>query len=515
MKKNLWMLLFFVAVLYVLPMFFKPLLLPAEFRYAEIAREIIEHKNFASPKLLGFRYFDGMPASSWLTAANIALFGMNNFALRLLSFLSILGTALGLWLWCRKHLYSPEKAINAVFLYLGGCAVWFMGTFTAPDAFFCFSNIAACICFSLGIENSSSLWKRIVLLLCAGFAIACGFLTGGLPALVLFLCAMLLYLLWQKELKNLLWLLFTLLAALLFIVPWAVAVHRAEPDFWHYYITYKYTCTLTRPAIRFLPLVMLAGLLPALPVVLTGMTGAASEVWQDTLKSSGVRFAFCLTVASLLLLPFPSGNLAAVFLTVYAPAALLGALILDRVQADKLQLRLHELTVFSSVIFIIIGTLALIAGLFYLLWGTGFIPVLPLNIAVWTPFATTLALGMVFSGTLFFVNRKIKIPEPAGFFTLFALTMFMALWFMPGYTASHKMPEYELLEIAGRLSKDNIKRPKIVTTTELMYPVAWCFRDSTVQLLGGPGEMRYGHKYALACGERPLALSKREIKFIL
>ena len=513
MKKNLWMLLLFTAVLYLLPMFFRPLLSPAEFRYAEIAREMLDQKDFIMPKLLGLRCFDGMPMSSWLTAANIFLFGANNFSLRLLSLLSVLGTAFILFLWCKPRLRSLEASITAVFLYLGGSAVCFMGTFAGPDAFFCFCCSAAWLFFSLGIE-SGTFRKRTILLLCSGLAAGCGFLTGGGMALVLFFSGTLLYLLWNKDWRHLYRLLLPFAAALLFIAPWAAAVHKAEPDFWYCYVTYK-NLHLTQPSLRLLPLFLAAGLFPALPVVLTGITGTAPESWKETFSSPGFRFAFSLLLVSLITLPFPAENATAHFLLIFTPAALIGALLLDRVPAEKAQPLLHRLTVVNAVIFMITGTLALLAGLFYLLWGTGFIPALPLKIAVWAPFVTTLALGLVVSGTLFFINRKVKFPEPAAFFSLYAFAIFIAVCFLPGYTASRRMPEYELLSIASDLSAEGLKRPRLITTAELMYPAAWCFRDSTVQVLGSPGPLAYGHNYAVAHGERPFALSRNEFDTLI
>ena len=43
-----------------------------------------------------------------------------------------------------------------------------------------------------------------------------------------------------------------------------------------------------------------------------------------------------------------------------------------------------------------------------------------------------------------------------------------------------------------------------------MYSTAWCFRDSSVQLIGNPGEMYYGHRSALRNSERPLMLTVSE-----
>ena len=53
-----------------------------EGRYAEIAREMLELKDWVSPHLNYVLYFEKPPLMYWLTAASFAVFGQNEFAAR-------------------------------------------------------------------------------------------------------------------------------------------------------------------------------------------------------------------------------------------------------------------------------------------------------------------------------------------------------------------------------------------------------------------------------------------------
>lgn len=519
MKKNSWIPVLFLTACYLLPLIFRPLFSPEEFRYAELAREMLVRGDLITPKLLDMRYFEAMPMSCWITAGSFKLFGQNAFALRLIPLLGSLGCAFLLWLWCRKRQFSSETGLTAALLYLGGSMTWFLGTFAVPDALFAMWTTAVTVSFAIALE-SGKLQEKLFFLAAAGIALGCGFLTKGVAAFALTLLPLIVYLLWQKRWKELLfcpWL--PLLLALAVIAPWAMAIHKAEPDFWHHFglieLSQRGAALVSGAnAATFwllLPFFFI-GLFPAAFPVLSAMPHMRKNSWSDIRNAPEGRFAFVSLLLSLVVLTVFCGNQPSCVLPCFAPAAMLGALIMEKTDTERTPAALRRLTTVSSVLFIIIGSLILLAELFYLLWGTGFVPVLPLKIAVWTPFLTTAALGMIISGTIFFIYRRAKLPEPGSYFLLYGVVMLICVWFLPGFTAYYRMPEYELLEIASQLSAEKVDRPRIITYPKLMYSAAWCFKDSSVQLINSPGEMEYGHKNAVARGERPLVLNYNDVK---
>ena len=522
MKKHYWLLLIFVAGLYLLPVIFRPLMSPDEFRCAEISREMIERGDFITPKLLNARYFENTPMGYWLTAASFKIFGQNAFALRLIPFLGALGSALLLWVWCRKRKYNSETALNAVFLYLAGSMVWVYGTFASLDSLFCLWLTGTMVCFAIAME-SRELKERLLWLTGAGIAVGCGFLTEGFPAYILPGLSITAYLLWQRRWKEFLilpWL--PLIVSFLVVAPWGMAIHKAEPDFWHYFVIYGQiqrfmTGASSQVAAPFWILApfLLFGLFPAAFPVLAGSSELRKNGMEEFRRSPEVRLALCCVLLPFIFLSFSAGKHPSWVLPCFAPCAMLGALFLDKTEPERLPASLRRLTTTTAVLFIIIGSLALLAGLFYLLWGTGFIPSLPLKIAVWAPFLTTTALGMIISGTVFVIYRRSKLPEPASYFILFAGVFLISSWFLPGFTGYCKMPEYELLEIASKLSAKNVKRLRIIASPKLMHAAAWCFKDSSLQLYNHYGELEYGHKSAIARGERAIMLKESEIETII
>ena len=519
MKKNIWMLVLFLVAMYLLPVIFRPLMSPDEFRYAEIPREMLVHNDFVTPKLLNMRYFEKTPLGYWLTAGSFKLFGQNAFALRLIPVLGALGGALLLGWWCRRRKYSAETALTAAFLYLGGSMTWLLGNFATLDSLFAMWTTAVTVCFALAME-SRGFKEKIGYLATAGIALGCGFLTKGFLAYALPGISVFFYLLWQRRWKDFIllpWI--PLIVSFLVIAPWALAIHKAEPDFWYYYVVCENlqrvtTGVTTQSAASFWLLIpfLFIGLFPAVFPVLSAMPHMGKNSWSELREAPETRFALVSLLFPLALLSIFSGKLPTYVLPCLAPAAMLGALIMDKTDTERTPASLRRLTTVSAVLFIIIGSLVLLAGLFYLLWGTGFIPSLPLKIAVWAPFLTTAALGMVISGTIFFIYRKSKLPEPGSYFMLYGVTMLICVCFLPGFTAYYKMPEYELLDIASQLSAEKVSRPRIITYSKLMHSVAWCFKDCTVQVINTPGEMEYGHKTAVARGERPLVLNYDEVK---
>ena len=69
-----------------------PLMDPTESRYGEIARKMLETGNWIMPQYdYGVPFWGKPPLSTWLSAASMAAFGVNEFAVRLPSLLLLIG----------------------------------------------------------------------------------------------------------------------------------------------------------------------------------------------------------------------------------------------------------------------------------------------------------------------------------------------------------------------------------------------------------------------------------------
>jgi len=96
---------FLLAIVTIAVYFFAldlPLLGPDEPRYAQVAREMFEKKDWVTPTLGGANWFEKPALLYWLQIAAYNVFGVSEFAARFGSALFGLGTILSLWILGRK-----------------------------------------------------------------------------------------------------------------------------------------------------------------------------------------------------------------------------------------------------------------------------------------------------------------------------------------------------------------------------------------------------------------------------
>ena len=96
----------------------RPLFNPDEGRYAEIPREMLSGGDWVIPHLNGLAYIEKPPLQYWATAISYRLLGTSEFAARLYTALTALGTAFMVWLVARR-LWSPAAGLRAAAVLTG------------------------------------------------------------------------------------------------------------------------------------------------------------------------------------------------------------------------------------------------------------------------------------------------------------------------------------------------------------------------------------------------------------
>ena len=211
----------------------RPLLLPDEGRYAEVARAML-HGDWLVPTLDGLPFFHKPPLFYWLDIAAMRMFGESVFAARFGAFVGawLMGAAL---LLAMRRWHGPRAAAIALGV-LATMPFFFVGAQYANHDMLVGGLIAAAVlAFARAVDKPPRVelrWLVAGWVLCALAMLAKGLIGIVLPALVIGP-----WLLVQGRWRQLLGLLHPLglLAVALVAAPWFVAMQLRYPGFFDYF----------------------------------------------------------------------------------------------------------------------------------------------------------------------------------------------------------------------------------------------------------------------------------------
>jgi 4-amino-4-deoxy-L-arabinose transferase len=222
------------ALFYLVALDNRPLQRLDEFRHAEVAREMLVNGDLVSPRLNGVRYFEKPVLGYWTSAASQAVFGDSDFAVRLPSALSTGLTALFIVVFLGRFV-RKETAILAGFVYLTSLYVFALGSTNILDPVLNLWLTVAVGFYYWAYSEPSPARRRAYLAL-AGASCGLAFLAKGFLAFAVLAIIIVPFLVWQREWSRILrdaWL--PILAAAVVVLPWGIAIHLREPDFWNYF----------------------------------------------------------------------------------------------------------------------------------------------------------------------------------------------------------------------------------------------------------------------------------------
>jgi 4-amino-4-deoxy-L-arabinose transferase-like glycosyltransferase len=242
------------------------LLEPDEGRYAEIPREMLQRGDVVVPYLQGQPYLDKPPLLYWLVMLSYSVFGVHDWAARLVPALAIHGTIVSLYLIGRRSVGERAAFWGSLLL---GVAPGFMsmGRLLILDGLLAFCTTFALLCIfeAVRFERLRRGWWLL-----AAVATGLGLLTKGPVVLVLVAVPIWLYRRMQGPSCRIgLGQIMQFTGAMLAVnLPWYVAIGLREPVFlrhffWeHNVVRFLAPFDHIRPVWFYIP-VLLAGLLPA------------------------------------------------------------------------------------------------------------------------------------------------------------------------------------------------------------------------------------------------------------
>lgn len=234
------LLLLAFGMFYLLPLASHGLWIPDETRYAQISQEMLLTGKWASPHFMGIRYFEKPAAGYWMIALGQAMFGQNLFGVRFASALSTGLSILLVYLVSRRLWNDPQKSLVSTVLYMSFVSVALLGGYANLDPQFTFwvnlTGVALWFCFD-STTRRGRLWSWALL----GFACGMGFMTKGFLAWLLPVLIALPYAIWQKRFRELLgYGVVAVVVAIVVSLPWALAVHLQEPDYWNFFFWHEH-----------------------------------------------------------------------------------------------------------------------------------------------------------------------------------------------------------------------------------------------------------------------------------
>ncbi len=206
---------------------------PHESHFAMVGREMVLRGDWITPYLNGAPYLNKPPLLYWLIAISTSLFGNTEFAVRLpVAIAGWLGLFL-VWRWSRD-LWGIEASRVAV-LMMSVTLGWFIFTRQVLiDVILATLILASNYLFWKFLANPKS-W---VYLFSCCFCLGLGILAKGLIAIVFPISIWLIIGLTKYKIRSFisLKLVSGLLLILALILPWFIAVERANPGFMSYFL---------------------------------------------------------------------------------------------------------------------------------------------------------------------------------------------------------------------------------------------------------------------------------------
>jgi len=475
-------------LLYIVPLGVRPMIIPDEFRYAEIPREMLETGDWVVPHLDGLRYFEKPVLGYWLNAAGIAMFGENAFAIRFFSAVAAGISAVILFFLARKYADGYRTGIFVVVVFLTCSEVFSIGTISVLDSMFSmFLTATMALFFFAHMEKVPR--KRVWLLVLSGISCGLAFLTKGFLAFAIPAVTVIPFLIWQrraKEMFRFLWV--PVVTAILVALPWCLMIYAREKGFWHYFFWTEHIHRLVsgengQHAERywfFIPCI-LGGAFPwtfLLPAAISGLRGTR---FKDPL----FRYAICWLLLPFLLLSASSGKLITYILPCFPPLAIIMGMALWQYFAAGNK---KAFTVAVNILLVIMVMLVIALIL---------IQIIPISFRVYEQQETSkvvlMAIGfLAYILLLFCAARAADFRKKLAFFAIGpTVLMFCGHFAMPNQYRDTNAPGEFLGHNQYRVRSDTI----LVSDNYLASAVCWSYKRTDVFILGRAGELAYGLGY--------------------
>ncbi|EJM72694.1 PMT family glycosyltransferase, 4-amino-4-deoxy-L-arabinose transferase [Pseudomonas sp. GM49] len=352
------LLLAMVALAYLLPLGSHGLWIPDETRYAQIGQSMLLSGNWVSPHFMDVRYFEKPAAGYWMIAIGQALFGQNLFGVRFASALSTGLSVLLCYLIARRMWSDARKSFACAILYMSFTVIAGQAGYANLDPQFTFWVNLSLVALWFALDSAGR-GQRLVAWVVLGLACGMGFMTKGFLAWLLPVLIALPWMIWQKRWGQLLaYGPVAVVVAIAVSLPWVLAVHAQEPDYWRFFFWHEHIRRFAgedaqhnAPWWYYLPL-LVAFSLPWVAL----LPPALKQAWQ-TRRQANIAFLMLWLWMPLIFFSLSKGKLPSYILPCLLPLALL----LGHALADRLKLEQGRVLGINGLLNLVLGVVTLLA----------------------------------------------------------------------------------------------------------------------------------------------------------
>ncbi len=482
------LLLIAFGLVYLLPLGTHGLWIPDETRYAQVSQEMLLSGNWVSPHFMGLRYFEKPVAGYWMIAIGQALFGENLFGVRIASALATGLSIVLTYLVARKLWNDPRKSIASALLYMSFAVTAVQGGYANLDPQFTFWVNLSLVALWFALDSSRRN-ARLMSWATLGLACGMGFLTKGFLAWLLPVLIALPYMIWQKRWRELLvYGPLAIVVAIVISLPWVLAVHAQEPDYWRFFFWHEHIRRFAgddaqhaSPWWFYLPMLVAF----SLPWV-AFLPSALKQAWQ-TRRQASTGFLLLWLVLPLAFFSLSKGKLPAYILPFLLPLALL----MGNALIDRLNLGQSRLFKINGLLNLVIGLTTLLAMVYLQLKKPVYVDEMHNLVLVFI-----VLMGWILSNLLLVVRPLSAWAAPAiGSWLLIAILPAA----LPHSVVYNKMPDQFVLQHIDELSQT-----KSLLSNDLgaASAVSWRLQRPEVALYNTIGEVKYGLDYPDAAARR-------------
>lgn len=482
------LLLIAFVLAYLVPLGTHGLWIPDETRYAQISQEMLLSGNWVSPHFLGLRYFEKPIAGYWMIAIGQAVFGDNLFGVRIASALTTGLSVVLTYIIARRLWNDPRKSVASALLYMSFVVVAGQGGYANLDPQFTFWVNLSLVALWFALDTASR-GSRLIGWAVLGLACGMGFMTKGFLAWLLPVLIALPYMIWQKRWRELLvYGPIAIAVAIVVSLPWALAVHGQEPDYWRFFFWNEHIRRFSAddaqhasPWWFYLPLLVAF----SLPWV-AFLPASLQQAWS-TRRQAGTGFLLLWLVLPLAFFSLSKGKLPTYILPCLLPLALLMANTL----VDRLKQGQSRLFKVNGVLNLAIGLLTLLAIVYLQLKKPVYVDEMNNLVLVFI-----VILAWVLANLMQVVRPLSTWAAPAIGSLLLVAILPAAL---PHSVVYSKTPDQFVLEHLKELSQT-----KHLLSNDLgaASALAWRLQRPDVALYNTIGEVKYGLQYPDAATRR-------------